>query len=100
MSKEMIWQIEQLQDLIKYFEEAGLDTIVFSVLDGIPSRYEELWSNAKTDLQDGQNPRQVIGSHLRAEISASIKLVESFCGNDDTIVAKLMKLFQETRVFR
>jgi hypothetical protein len=72
---------------------------VFAVLGGIPSRYEELWRNAKTDLQDGQPPRQVIGSHLCAEISAAIKLVKESCGNDDPATEKLMELFKETSVF-
>ncbi len=43
---------------------------------GIPAGYEELWENAKIDLQDGQNPRQAIGTHLCAQISAAIKLVK------------------------
>jgi hypothetical protein len=47
MKKEMIWQNEQLQDLFKYLKEAGLDDIVFAVLGGILSRYEELWENAR-----------------------------------------------------
>jgi len=100
MTQEMIWRIEQLQDLFKYVKEADLDDTVFALLGGIPSTYEKLWRNSKTDLQDGKPPREVIGSHLSAEISTAIKLVEAFCGNEDTAVANLMKLFKETSVFR
>ena len=75
MTKEKIWQIEQLQDLFEYVKEADLDDTVFAVLGGIPARYEELWRNAKTDLMNGQDPRRVIGAHLCAEIYAAIKLV-------------------------
>ena len=64
MTKEMIWQIKQLQDLFEYVKEADLDDTVFAVLGGIPARYEELWRNAKTDLMNGQDPRRVIGAHL------------------------------------
>jgi len=75
MTKEMIWEIEQLQNLFKYVKEAGLDDVVFAVLGGIPSRYEELWDNARIDLQEGQEARKVIGVHLCAEISAAMKIV-------------------------
>ncbi|KAJ2993408.1 hypothetical protein HDV02_002447, partial [Globomyces sp. JEL0801] len=85
MSKEMIWDIEQLQGLFKYVKEADLDDTVFAG-----------W----TDLQDGQPPQQVIGSHLCAEISAAIKLVEEFCGKDDLAIAKLMKCSKETSVLK
>ena len=50
MTKEMVWQIEQLQDLFKYVKEADLHDTVFAVFGGIPSGYEKLWRNAKTDL--------------------------------------------------
>jgi hypothetical protein len=96
MSKEMIWQIEQLQDLFKYVKEADLDDTVFAVLGGIPAGYEELWRNAKTDLQDGQPPQQVIGSHLCAEISAAIKLVkDSKTKTND--MEEIIKLFDKEK---
>jgi hypothetical protein len=66
----------QLQDLFKYVKEAGLDDVVFAVLGGIPYRYEELWDNARIDLQEGQEARKVIGVHLCAEIYAAIKIVK------------------------
>jgi hypothetical protein len=68
----MIWKIEQLQDLFKYVEQAGLDDIVFAVLGGIPSSYEQLWHNAKIDLQEGQEARKVIGSMPPAALSLSV----------------------------
>jgi hypothetical protein len=92
MSREMIWQIEQLQDLFKYVKEADLDDTVFAVLGGIPAGYEELWRNAKIDLQDGQPPRQVIGTHLCAEIYAAIKLVKDAQDMDEII-----KLFDKDK---
>ena len=99
MTKEMVWQLEQLQELFKYVKEADLDDIVFAVLSGIPSRYEELWRNSKIDLQAGRDAKEVIGTHLCASISAAIGLVNESCGNDDSATAKLMKLFQETSIF-
>ena len=75
MAKEMVWQIYQLQDLFKYSKEAGLDDVLFAVLGGIPSKYEKLWRNARTALKNGENPRQVIGFHLCAEIHSAIKQV-------------------------
>jgi hypothetical protein len=110
MTREMIWKLDQLQELFKYITEAGLDDAAFAVLGGIPSRYEELWDNTKTDLQKDDNTktdlqkdedaRQANGTHLCAQIYAAIKAVEEFCGKDDTTVSKLMKLFRETAVLR
>jgi hypothetical protein len=97
MTKELIWQIEQLQDLFKYVEEVGLDDIVFAVLGGIPAGYEELWDNARIDLQEGQEAREVIGSHLSAEISAAIKLV-----NDSKTIKDMkaiLELFDKDRLW-
>ncbi|OAJ44489.1 hypothetical protein BDEG_27711 [Batrachochytrium dendrobatidis JEL423] len=85
MTKEMIWQLEQLQDLFKYVKEAGCDDTVFAVLGGIPAEYEGLWENVKTDLQDGQDAREAIGTHLCAEISAAIKLVMDAQDMDEII---------------
>ena len=76
MTKEMIWQLEQLQDLFKYVKDAGLEDTVFAVLGGVPADYEELWRNSKIDLQDGRDVREVIGTHLCAAISTAINLVQ------------------------
>jgi hypothetical protein len=81
MAKEMIWQIDQLQDLFKYSKEADLDDILFAVLGGIPRKYEKLWGNANIALEKGENPRKVIGFHLCAEISAAIDIVEDSRNN-------------------
>ena len=91
MTKEMVWQIVQLQDLFKYVNEAGLDDTVFAVLGGIPADYEKLWRSVKFDLESGRESREVIGTHLCAAISAAIKLVGA--------AAKLMKLFHESDIF-
>jgi hypothetical protein len=99
MTKEMVWQIGQLQHLFKYVKDAGLEDTVFAVLGGIPSRYEELWRNSKIELQAGRDAKEVIGTHLCAAISAAIKLVEDSCGNDGPAIEKLMNLFQETSIF-
>ena len=99
MTKEVVWQIGQLQDLFKYAKEAGLEDSMFAVLGGIPADYEEIWRNSKFDLQAGRDAREVIGTHLCASISAAIGLVNESCGNDNTATAKLMKLFQETSIF-
>lgn len=72
-SREIIWKMKQVKDLFKYIKEAGLDDIVFAVLGGIPLEY--FWYSNKLDLQDGHNPRQVIGSHLCAEIYDANKII-------------------------
>ena len=48
---------------------------MFSVLGGIPSRYEDLWRNSMIDLEAGRDAREVIGAHLCAAIYAAINLV-------------------------
>ena len=75
MTKDMIFEIDQLQDLFKYSKDAGLDDTLFAVLGGVPADYEELWDNVMVDLQAGRDAREVIGSHLCAVISAAINLV-------------------------
>jgi hypothetical protein len=100
MTREMIWKLDQLQDFFEYVKKAGLEDTVYAVLGGIPAKYGKLWSIAKTDLQKDEDAREIIGTHLCAQISAAIDLVEGFCGSDNDTVAKLMNLFQENKVFR
>jgi hypothetical protein len=75
MTKEMIWQMSQLQPLFKYVKEAGLDDIVFAVLGGVPACYMKLWFNTEIELEAGGDARQVIGAQLSAAIFDAIKLV-------------------------
>ena len=98
MTKEMVWQIDQLQDLFKYSKEAGLDDILFAVLGGIPCKYEELWGNASIALKNGENPRQVIGFHLCDEIYSAIKIVGDT--KESTMHAdKIIKLYDREKQF-
>ena len=99
MTKEMIWQMGQLQELFKYTKEAGLEDTMFAVLGGIPADYEKLWSSAKIKLQAGGDARKVIGARLCDVVFAAINLVEESCGYDAAATAELVKLFQETSVF-
>ena len=85
MTKEMIWQIGQLQELFKYVKDAGLEDTVFAVLGGIPAKYEKLWRNSKFDLQAGLDAKQVIGTHLCVAVSAAIKLVRDAQDMDEII---------------
>lgn len=85
MTKEMIWKVEQIQDLFGYVGNAGLDDIVFAVLGGNPSKYQNLWNVTKSALKNGQNSRQVIGTHLRDVIHSAIKLVHSPNVNEEII---------------
>lgn len=75
LTSEMIWQLEQLQELFKYVKDAALEDTLFAVLGGIPAKYEKLWDNSKIDLQAGRDAREVIGTHLCAAISTAIDLV-------------------------
>jgi hypothetical protein len=99
MTKEMVWKIDQIQELFKYVEEAALGDTVFAVLGGNPADYVELWDDVKDGLQNGQDARQLIGAYLGAQIAAAIDLVKEYCGNDDPTFTKLMELFQGTEVF-
>ena len=98
MTKEMIWQIGQLQELFKYVKDAGLEDTVFAVLGGIPADYEELWRNSMIDLQAGRDAKEVIGTHLCAAIYASVKLVRDSKkkGND---MEEIIKLFDKEKMW-
>jgi GTP-binding protein EngB required for normal cell division len=93
MTRDMIWQLDQLQDLFKYVKEASLDDAVFAVLGGIPSRYENLWNNTEDDLQTGQDARQVIGSYLCDQIYAAIKLINDSKSTKD--MKEILELFDK-----
>ena len=58
MTKEMIWQIGQLQELLKYVKDADLEDTVFAVLGVIPTKYEKLWDNSTVDLQLVEMPKK------------------------------------------
>jgi hypothetical protein len=98
MTKEVVWQIGQLQDLFKYAKEAGLEDSMFAVLGGIPADYEEIWRNSKIDLQAGRDAKEVIGAHLCAAISAAIDLVNDSKkkGND---MEEIIKLFDKEKMW-
>jgi hypothetical protein len=96
LTSEMIWQFEQLQELFKYVKDAGLADTVFAVLGGIPAKYEKLWDNSKIELQAGRDAREVIGTHLCAEIYAAIKLVkDSKTKTND--MEEIIKLFDKIK---
>jgi hypothetical protein len=98
MTKEMVWQIGQLQELFKYVKDAGLEDTVFAVLGGIPAKYEKLWDNSTVDLQAGRDTKEVIGAHLCAAISAAIELVNDSkkTGND---MEEIIKLFDKEKMW-
>jgi hypothetical protein len=96
LTKGMVCQIRQLQDLLKYVKHANLEDTVFAVLGGIPSFYKQLWTYLKIDLQSGLDAREVIGTHLCATIYHAMRLVKESLGSE---TAKLVKLFQEIRAF-
>lgn len=75
MTKNMVWEMKELNDLFKYVKESGLDDIMFEVLGGIPAGYYGLWGNVRLKVQSGNNPREVIGDQLCAEIYSAIKSI-------------------------
>jgi len=97
MTREMIWKLDQLQVFFEFVKKAGLDDVAFAVLGGIPSRYEELWDNAKPDLQNGQDARQVIGTHLCAQIYSATNLVEDSMTTND--MKAILELFDKDRLW-
>ena len=76
MTREMIWKLDQFQELFKHAKEVGLDDALFAVLGGVPSRYELMQASIKTQLQTGQDPRHVIGDYLCDQIFNTIQLIE------------------------
>ena len=97
MTKDMIWQLEQFHELFQYVKSSGLEDTVFSVLGGIPSRYEDLWESAEDALQDGQDIRQVIGNHLCCQIYDAIKLIKDSKTNSDT--KKIISIFDRDKLW-
>lgn len=95
MTREMIWQIDELQGLFKYIKEAGLDDLVFAVFGGVPASYVQLWENNKIDVEYGQNIRQVIGAHLCAKIFAAINLVQK-SRTETADMKEIIKLFDKS----
>jgi hypothetical protein len=99
MTREMIWQLEQLQELFKYVKDSGLEFTV---------KYEKLWDNSKIDLQAGRDVREVIVTHLCDSISAAIELVNESCGNEcessiltkSTLVTNKLQRPSPEKVFR
>ena len=96
MMKDMIWQLEQFQELFEYVKKADLDSVVFAVLGGNPADYEELWENTKTRLQIGQDPRQIIGDYLRDQIYAAANLVRKAKDNIADM-KKIITLFDKSK---
>jgi hypothetical protein len=94
MTKEMIWQLSHLKDLFKHINETKLGDIVFAVLGGIPSRYNELWYNVQYDLKNGHNVREAIGNHLCAEIFHAINIIQYSCKKTPD-VAETIQLFDK-----
>lgn len=97
MSKEQIWQLDQLSELFKYVKQADLDDTVYAVLGGIPSAYENLWRHTSFCLQGGKNPRQIIGAHLQHYIlnAMSLKIEDAISHPDD--MRKMIKLFDKEK---
>ena len=98
MTKEMIWQIGQLQDLFQNVKDAGLEETVFAVLGGNPADYEELWNKSKIGLQAGGDAREVIGSHLCGAISSAINLVRN-AKSESIHMKEIIKLFDAGKMF-
>ena len=96
MTREMIQQIGQLEDLFRYTKETGLNDVVFSVLGGIPSKYEQLWGNSKQALKNGENPRHVIGLYLCEHISDAVKIVRNAKSTAEDMT-EIIKLFDKEK---
>lgn len=96
MTKEMIWKLDQLQDLFKHVKNAGLDDTMFGVLGGIPCAYESLWANVKWDLRNGQDAREAIGSRLCDKICSAIRTILHSRGKNSDMGEIIKLLDKET----
>lgn len=50
MTKELIYNLPQLQDLLVSIKRTNLDDVVWKVLGGLPSKYEHLNSILKENM--------------------------------------------------
>ena len=96
MTKEMIWKLDQFQDLFKFIKEAGLDDVVFAVLGGNPSKYEKLWETTESALKNGQNARDVIGNFLLNVIRSAVRIIRNSVITYPK-VKKIIKLFDKKK---
>ena len=94
MSKEMIWQIPQLQNLFDCVKKAGLENTTFAVLGGIPSRYDQLDQICEMQIKTDQDAREVIGRFLCSEIYGAMDIVmNSEMRTND--MSEIIKLFDK-----
>jgi hypothetical protein len=94
MTKEMVWQIGQFQQLFQYVKKANLEDTVFAVLGGIPADYQALWDYCATRLRTGRDAREVIGAFLCSTIYTAMTHVNDARAKHPA-TAQMVKLFQE-----
>eukprot|EP01035_Chromulina_nebulosa_P018168 gene18168-23826_t len=78
MSKEMIWSLPQLKELLMIIDKTEkFGMIVYSVLGGVPVHYEYIWSqyNLSRLSKDFTNDKQLIEDILCGIIYSAIQLV-------------------------
>ena len=97
LTHEMIFKLEQLQELFKYVKDAGLEDTVFAVLGGIPAKYEKLWYDSSIDLRARRDAREVIGTHLCAVIAAAVTLVRK-SKSESNHMNEIIELFDAKKV--
>ncbi len=72
MTKEMIWSLPQLRELIKIAEETRLDDVLWHTLGGIPFDYEWIWRK----FDHTKPKREELGKRILELISCASRLIQ------------------------
>ena len=82
MTKNLIRSLPQLESVFQAVENTKLGKVVWEVLGGLPSKYEDLYTKLKENEGKGMfiwlivDEQNVIGDFLLNEIGDAIKLVK------------------------
>lgn len=60
MTKDMIWSLPQLKDLLQIVKESGLEHVIWGVHGGNPSKYQWLWFRYRRLFKEGQDKRLLL----------------------------------------
>jgi hypothetical protein len=96
MTKEMIWSLPQVQEFLEIDNKSdNLGEVVWSVLGGIPARYEKIWKKFKRLRlsYDTLDTKQLIGELLCDEVYTAIKIVED--SKTDARTCEIIELFDK-----
>jgi hypothetical protein len=84
MDRAMIEKLPQLQTMLAFVTKFNLSDVVWSVLGGIPTKYEELDKSVTRALDtDASTVQSAIGEYLCSQVSDAIRIVNEAKINSD-----------------